>query len=144
MQGDLSNIRNDAASGFAQQAGLRRDVSGAGDIDISEAMSLEDMLNRRKQTLAGMSQTSSTDLAGRGQRMADASGRIITDTGRAIAGDTMGAAAARAQGYNNMAQLAGAGLSAYGNYGGTQVNPNAYGSTYYGDVNVPNSNVMQA
>ena len=131
----VGDIRNQAIADSAQGMGLRRDVSGMGDLEASEAVTLEDMLNQRKQSLAGKALSSAGDIGGIGQATANNISNTLSGLGASNFNSIMAQNAARQQGLANIGNL-GAGAYDYfrgGNSGGGSFSfgaaqPFSYGS----------------
>lgn len=109
-QSQISDIRNQR---IAQEMGnIGRNLSGLGNLDIEEAMAIENMLNQRKQSLAGRGLTAGTTTAGYGQAKANAISNLLGDIGSARSAGVLGSQAAKTQGSQNAVNLI-AGLSDY-------------------------------
>lgn len=124
----VSGIRNER---IAQEgAGLGRDLSSLGNLDITEAMAIEDMLNQRKQSLAGRGLSAGTTTAGYGQGKANAISNLLGGIGQAQAQGAIGAQAARTQGMQQGVNL----LGSLSNYFGNRP-PSSSGSSSPGYLN---------
>ena len=108
----IGNIRNDAIAQNASALGLRGDMSGMGDVSAREAVTLEDMLNQRKQSLAGKALTSANNTAGIGQSTTNSMSNTLSGLGNSNFNSIMAQNAARQQGAANIANL-GAGAFDY-------------------------------
>ncbi len=112
MEGDVGATRQGFVEGYAPTVGLRRDVSGVGDLKMREAMGISDILNQRRQSLAGKGLTSSDYTAGIGQDSASNISNLLSSVGSAQSQSILGASQARQQGLTNLANL-GVGLYDY-------------------------------
>lgn len=111
----ISQSRNDAAQAYADKMGLNRDLSGIGNLSPDEAMQLEDMLNQRSQTLAGIGLTQGENIARFGQNSSNAISGLIGLQGQNLASGVLNAQNARTGGLNNALAIGGAMGSYFGN-----------------------------
>lgn len=108
---DVNAIRGSAIGDEAARLGINV-PNDLGNLDVAEAMSIENMLNQRKQSLAGRGLTGGQTIAGYGQNKANAISNLLGDIGAAGTMGAMQSAQARAQGVNNLTNLT-AGLTDY-------------------------------
>jgi len=106
----VSDIRNQVIG--QEMGGINRDLSGLGNLRASEALAIDDLLNNRRQSLAGRGQTAATNTANYGQNKADMLSNLLASSGASQAQGIMGAQNARSQGTQNTVNLM-AGLSDY-------------------------------
>jgi len=88
---------------------VNRDISSLGDNTIDQAIAAEDMLNQRRQSLAGLGLTSSTASAAQGQNNANALSQMLSDRGDSAYNNAAFMAQANTAGANNIASLLGSG-----------------------------------
>ena len=108
---EINDLRNQIFNDYMQDAGLGP-VEGGGNLDISQAMSIEDMLNQRGQSIAGKGLTGANAMAGFGANKTGQISSILSNYGNTGANSMQNQAAARADGMRNIGTLA-AGLGSY-------------------------------
>ncbi|MCP4001386.1 MAG: hypothetical protein GY727_10795 [Gammaproteobacteria bacterium] len=127
MGGDVAQTRRGFVDDTGSMVGLRRDLSGVGDLRMNEAMGIADILNQRRQSLAGKGLSSSDYTAGLGQGSASNISNLLGGIGQAQSQSILNQAQARAQGIGNIGNLAGSAYdyfrgSNWGSGGGTSSN----------------------
>lgn len=109
---EINDMRNQIFNDYMQGVGLDP-VEGGGNLDVSQAMSIEDMLNQRNQSIAGKGLTGANAMAGFGDNKTRQISNILSNFGHTGANSMQNKAAARAQGLTNLGTLAAVGLDSY-------------------------------
>jgi len=104
LGGDVAQTRQALIEDYAPM-GLRRDLAGVGDMRVREAMGIADILNQRKQSLAGKGLTSSGFTAGAGQHSAGNISNLLSGIGAAQSQSRLMQAQATQQGLTNLGNL---------------------------------------